>query len=134
MVLDLDAPDDPIHRGQEVRFSHGYYEGYCYSPSYIFCGDSLSRAKLRTSGVDANEGSKEEIERIMKQWPEVKIVVQGDAGFAREEIMRWCEGNKEVVVCLSSAYPYKEIFQFAFQNIRKAYLMLCWGSEKISPW
>lgn len=34
MVLDLDAPDDPIHRGQEVRFSHGYYEGYCYSPLY----------------------------------------------------------------------------------------------------
>ena len=32
---------------------------------------------------------------------------------------------RRIAVCLSSAYPYQEIFQLAFQNIRKAYPMLC---------
>ncbi len=32
---------------------------------------------------------------------------------------------RRIAVCLSSAYPYKEIFQLAFKNIRKAYPMLC---------
>ena len=97
IVLDLDATDDPIHGSQEGRFFHGYYGEYCYLPLYIFCDDYLLCAKLRTSGVDASEGAKEEIERVVNhvrsQWPEVKIVVRGDSGFTREEIMSWCETN-----------------------------------------
>ncbi|MCC7211672.1 MAG: transposase, partial [Candidatus Brocadia sp.] len=72
--------------------------GYCYLPLYIFCDGYLLCAKLRTSGVDASEGAKEEIGRIVNhirsQWPGVKIVVRGDSGFAREEIMSWCESNQ----------------------------------------
>ncbi|MBC6932581.1 MAG: hypothetical protein DWB57_09870, partial [Candidatus Brocadia sp.] len=83
IVLDLDATDDPIHGSQEGRFFHGYYGEYCYLPLYIFCDDYLLCAKLRTSGVDASEGAKEEIERVVNhvrnQWPEVKIVVRGDS-------------------------------------------------------
>lgn len=43
-VLDLDATDDPIHGGQEGRFFHGYYGGYCYLPLYIFCRRHLVAA------------------------------------------------------------------------------------------
>ncbi|MDG6026503.1 MAG: hypothetical protein E3K40_07285 [Candidatus Brocadia sp.] len=32
---------------------------------------------------------------------------------------------RRIAICLSSAYPNKEIFQPAFQNIHKAYPMLC---------
>ena len=63
--LDLDATDDPIHGNQEGRFFHGYYGEYCYLPLYIFCGDHVLCAKLRTSGIDASEGAKEEVERIV---------------------------------------------------------------------
>ena len=39
----------------------------------------------------------QEIERIVKQiraaWPEVKIVLRGDSGFCRNELMSWCESN-----------------------------------------
>jgi len=36
IILDLDATDDPLHGKQEGRFFHGYYDGYCYLPLYIF--------------------------------------------------------------------------------------------------
>ncbi len=57
IILDLDATDDPLHGHQEGRFFHGYYDGYCYLPLYIFCGRHLLAAKLRRSNIDASAGS-----------------------------------------------------------------------------
>jgi hypothetical protein len=65
ITLDLDATDDPIHGNQEGRFFHGYYDGYCYLPLYIFCGRHLLAAKLRRSNIDASAGAVEEIARIV---------------------------------------------------------------------
>lgn len=95
IVLDLDATDDPLHGAQEGRFFHGYYGCYCYLPLYIFCGRHLLCARLRRSNIDASAGSVEEVDRIVAQirqsWPEVRIILRGDGGFAREALMRWCE-------------------------------------------
>ena len=97
IVLDLDATDDPLHGNQEGRFFHGYYGCYCYLPLYIFCGDHLLCARLRPSNIDASAGSVDELKRIVgrirRRWPKVQIIVRGDSGFAREEIMGWCEGE-----------------------------------------
>ena len=57
IVLDLDATDDPVYGDQEGRFFHGYYDGYCYLPLYVFCGRRLLAAKLRRSNIDASAGS-----------------------------------------------------------------------------
>jgi len=98
IVLDLDATDDLIHGKQEGRFFHGYYGNYCYLPLYIFAGEHLLAAKLRKSDIDGSAGSVEELERIVGQirerWPVVQIVIRGDSGFCREELMVWCESNK----------------------------------------
>jgi len=52
-------------------------------------------SKLRTSDRDAASGAVEEMARIVEhirsRWPEVKITIRGDSGFAREELMAWCE-------------------------------------------
>jgi hypothetical protein len=97
IVLDLDATDDPVHGNQEGRFFHGYYGNYCYLPLYIFCGDHLLCAKLRPANIDAASGSVDEVARIVRQlrgrWPKVRIVLRADSGFAREELMAWCEAN-----------------------------------------
>jgi len=97
IVLDLDATDIPLFGHQEDRFYHGYYDSYCYLPLYIFCGDELVSALLRPSNIDGSHGSVEEIERIISQirerWPEVEILLRGDSGFARDELMDWCEEN-----------------------------------------
>lgn len=95
IILDLDATDDPLYGQQEGRFFHGYYGHYCYLPLYIFCGEFLLCPRLRPSNIDAAKGSVEELERIVKQirerWPKVGILVRGDSGFCREELMAWCE-------------------------------------------
>jgi hypothetical protein len=97
IVLDFDATDDPVHGNQEGRFFHGYYGCYCYLPLYVTCGDHLLVARLRTSDRDASDGAVEAlaylVHRIRQRWPEVRIILRGDSGFAREDTMRWCEGN-----------------------------------------
>jgi len=97
IVLDVDTTDLPLHGQQEGRFFHGYYDSYCYLPLFIFCGEQVLCARLRQSHHDAYAGSLVEIERIVKQiraaWPEVKIILRGDCGFCRNELMSWCEGN-----------------------------------------
>ena len=97
IILDVDATDFPLHGEQEGRFFHGYYDSYCYLPLYIFCGDQILCARLRQSNSDAAAGSLAEIQRIVAQihaaWPQVKIILRGDSGFCRNELMGWCEGN-----------------------------------------
>ena len=97
IILDLDATDDPLHGHQEGRFFHGYYDCYCYLPLYIFCDRHLLAAKLRRSNIDASAGAVEEVARIVghirSRWPRVRILLRADAGFAREELMHWCELN-----------------------------------------
>ena len=97
IILDLDATDDAIHGEQEGRFFHGYYGGYCYLPLYVFCGRHLLAAKLRPANIDGSAGALDEIIRITAQirerWPQVGIVLRADSGFAREELMAWCEAN-----------------------------------------
>lgn len=97
IVLDLDTTDLPLHGHQEGRFFHGYYDSYCYLPLYIFAGEHLLCARLRTADQDAAAGSKDEVERIVRQiraaWPGVRILLRADSGFCRDELMSWCESN-----------------------------------------
>jgi len=97
ITLDLDATDDPLHGHQEGRFFHGYYDTYCYLPLYVFCGRHLLAAKLRPANIDASAGSVEEmariIARIRQRWPQIRILLRADSGFAREALMAWCENN-----------------------------------------
>lgn len=98
IVLDVDTTDLPLHGKQEGRFFHGYYDEYCYLPLYIFCGEQVLCARLRESNHDASFGSLAEIRRIVVQiraaWPAVKIILRGDSGFCRNELMSWCEENR----------------------------------------
>lgn len=97
IVLDLDATDDPLHGHQEGRFFHGYYDCYCYLPLYVFCGRHLLAAQLRRANIDAAAGAKDEVARLVahirRRWPKVRILLRADSGFAREELMAWCEAN-----------------------------------------
>jgi hypothetical protein len=97
IIVDVDATDDPLHGNQEGRFFHGYYRSYCYLPLYIFCGEHLLCARLREADQDGAAGTREELERIIarirRKWPQVRIIVRGDAGFCRDDLMTWCEAN-----------------------------------------
>ncbi len=126
IVLDVDATDDPLHGNQEGRFFHGYYNGYCYLPLYIFCGEHLLCARLRTANQDACAGTVEELERIVarirRTWPEVQIILRGDSGFCREDILRWCETHGvDYVLGLAKNARLKRTTAQAMDQAKRAY-------------
>ena len=107
IILDFDATDDPLHGNQEGAFFHGYYRNYCYLPLYCFCGNIPLLAQLRDAKGDASSGTVEALEEITRAIRErfgrrVRIIVRADSGFAREEIMAWCEQNG-IYYCLGLA-------------------------------
>ena len=52
---------------------------------------------------------RQELERIVKKlreaWPEVRIIVRGDSGFCRDEIMSYCEGESQTGGCVAAMLP-----------------------------
>jgi hypothetical protein len=107
VVLDLDAMGHRLHGWQEGRHFNAYYDDYCYLPLYAFVGDFPLWAQLRTAEREAAHGVVEALEKIVaairKRCRRVRIIVRGDSGFGREEIMAWCEGQKDVYYCLGLA-------------------------------
>ncbi|MCP4343096.1 MAG: IS1380 family transposase [Desulfobulbaceae bacterium] len=124
IVLDVDATDDPVHGNQEGKFFQGYYRHYCYLPLYIFCDEQLLCARLRTADQDGAAGTREEISRIVtdlrKAWPQVHIIVRGDGGFCREDLMDWCENNRvDYVFGLPKNNRLKENIEVEMEQARK---------------
>jgi hypothetical protein len=124
IVLDVDTTDLAIHGEQEGRFYHGYYDHYCYLPLYVFAGEHVLCARLRPSNIDPSAGSRKEIERIVKRirasWPEVRIVLRGDSGFCREELMAWCEANQvDYVFGMARNCLLEKIVAEALEQARK---------------
>jgi hypothetical protein len=97
LVLDFDATDDPVHGRQEGRLFHGYYDRYCFLPLYVFCGEQLLVAYLRPADGDparhAGAILKLLVTRLRQAWPDVRLIVRGDSGFCRWQLMRWCDSN-----------------------------------------
>ena len=98
ITLDIDATDDTIHGLQEGRHFNRYYDSYCYLPLYIFCGDELLSCRLQSASQDVATHSLEDIARLIirirQRWPKVKVLVRGDSGFCRDDLMSWCEANR----------------------------------------
>lgn len=121
LILDLDSMGHLIHGLQEGRHFNAYYDGYCYQPLYVVCGDVVLWAQLRTGETGPEEdviaALKQIIPAIRARLPGVRLVVRGDSGFCREELMAWCEGQKEVYYVLGlqkNAVLVKRIEQHLF--------------------
>lgn len=95
IVLDIDASDVPLHGNQELSEFHAYYDHHCYLPLYVFCGQAMLACYLRRSRIDGARHAAAVIKLIVKQlrrhWPATRIIVRGDSGFCRQNLMRWCE-------------------------------------------
>ena len=95
IILDYDATDDPVHGNQPGRHYNGFYDGYCFLPLYIFCGDQLLVSYLRPGRFGATHHAlaitKLLVTKIRSRWPAVRIILRGDSAYAIEPIMRWCD-------------------------------------------
>lgn len=126
IILDVDATDDPVHGHQAGRFFHGYYRHYCYLPLYIFCGEQLLCARLRTADQDGAAGTVAElagiVERVRRRWPATRIIVRGDSGFCREALMSWCEAEGvEYVLGLAKNARLKGLIATPLQQAQARY-------------
>lgn len=97
IILDFDATDSTVHGNQEGRHFNGFYDGYCFLPLYVFCGDQPLVAYLRSSQVGAGHHApaitKLLVTKIRSHWPEVKIILRGDSGYCIAKLMSWCDRN-----------------------------------------
>jgi hypothetical protein len=106
LVIDLDAMGHLVHGAQEGRNCNAYYGDFCYLPLYVFVGNIPLWAQLRTSDQEAAAGVVPALAQIVtairKRCRRARIIVRGDSGFCREEIMAWCEAAG-VFYCLGLA-------------------------------
>ena len=106
LVIDLDAMGHLVHGGQEGRHYSAYYGDYCYLPLYAFVGEIPLWAQLRTSDQDAATGAVAALEQIVaairRRCRRARIIVRGDSGFCREDLLAWCEAAG-VSFCLGLA-------------------------------
>ena len=102
VIIDVDATDDPTHGQQQLTGFHGYYDEHCYLPLIVTARadggpDELLATVLRPGRTHAGAGALTVLRRIVARlreaWPEVRIIIRGDSGFARPEIYDWCERN-----------------------------------------
>lgn len=106
LILDLDLMGHLLHGLQEGRHFNAYYDGWCYQPLYVVCGNAVLWAQLRTGDADLEADVVAALEVILPilrhRFPEARIIVRGDSGFCREGIMRFCE-DKGVYYVLGMA-------------------------------
>ena len=114
--LDIDPTDLGLFGTQLGRHFQKHYDGYCYLPQYVFCGEFLLAAQLRPGDVGAMSGAMELLQkivtRIRQTWPDVRITIRGDGHFSDERLMSWCEatpGLEFIVGMPSNARLLKEV-------------------------
>jgi hypothetical protein len=104
IVLDLDSMGHLLHGLQEGRHFSAYYDGYCYHPLYVVAGDVVLWAQLRTSESDTGAEVVAALEKIVpairQRCKKARLIIRGDSGHCRPEIMEWCEARPEVYYCL----------------------------------
>lgn len=107
IILDLDGMGHLLHGLQEGRHFSAYYDGYCYQPLYVVCGAIPLWTQLRVGDCDPKEdvlaALKKIIPAIRKRCRKARLLIRGDSGFCREELMAFCEGQKGVYYVLGLA-------------------------------
>jgi hypothetical protein len=97
VTLDMDAVDDPTHGDQQLALFHGYFDQYQYFPLLTTCAetDQFLMVSLRPGAVHAALGADDDLEYIVRRlrqaWPDVRILVRGDAGFGVPWMYDSCE-------------------------------------------
>ena len=97
LTLDIDTFDDPTHGEQQLTFFHGYYDQYQYQPRVVTCAenDQVVMAALLFGTASPTLGVVEDLEylvtRLRAVWPDVRIVIRADSGFAVPKFYEACE-------------------------------------------
>ena len=101
ITVELDVTDDPTHGQQELTFFNGFYDTWCYLPLLAFVSfdrepeQYLCAAALRPGNAPTQLGALALLQRIVgrlqARFPEARILVRLDAGFASPELFEFVD-------------------------------------------
>jgi hypothetical protein len=96
--LRMDGTDDEVHGYQQMSFWNGFYKSECYLPLFVFDDTGFPLAAvLRPGNAAPAEAALRTLKPIVKAfrlaWPNVRIELTADAGFAVPELYDFCEDN-----------------------------------------
>ncbi len=97
ILLDVDSTDDPTHGQQQLSFFNGGYDQHMYHPLLIFERHTgcLLAARLRAGKVVSHARIipllLRIVPRLQREFPNVRIKLRADAGFATPLLYEFCE-------------------------------------------
>jgi hypothetical protein len=130
ITIDLDPTDDPTHGAQQLTFFDWHYDTYCYLPVVGFltfnqeAEQYLVTAVLRPGNAPGSAGAvgllRRLIERVRQAFPDAKIRVRLDGGFAAPEVLDFldCEPKVEYLVNLGANAVLKRKAEAAMKRAR----------------
>ena len=120
ITIDLDPTDDPTHGAQQLTFFNWHYDTYCYLPVVGFltfnqeAEQYLVTAVLRPGNAPGSVGAvgllHRLIDRLRQAFPDAKIRVRLDGGFASPEVLAFldCEPKVEYLVNMAANAVLKD--------------------------
>ncbi len=106
VTIDLDPTDDPTHGAQQLSFFNGHYDTHCYLPMLGFLSfdeeseQYLVAAVLRPGNAPGSAGAvgilRRLLVRVKEAFPETRIRVRLDGGFACPEVLDFLDGEPKV--------------------------------------
>ena len=107
IILDIDDTADPTHGNQQMTLFNSHHRTKCYMPIHIYEGKSgklittILRPGKRPSGKEIVSIIKRIVKRIRASWPDVGIILRGDAHYSSPKVHNWCiENNVKFVLGL----------------------------------
>ena len=101
IIVDLDVTDDPTHGAQQLSFFNGFYHSWCYLPLLAFLTfdreseQYLCAAALRPGNAPTQRGAlpllKRILEPLQRRFPQARILVRLDGGFAEPELFTFLD-------------------------------------------
>lgn len=97
VVLDIDDTNDAVHGNQQLSLFNGYHDQRCYMPLHIYEGKTgrlittLLRPGARPSGKQIVSILKRLVKALREAWPEVDVILRGDAHFSCPEVHDFCD-------------------------------------------
>jgi len=97
ILLDIDSTDDPTHGQQQLSFFNGAYGQHMYHPMLVFERHTgcLLAARLRPGNASSHARIVPMLLRLVPRlqaaFPNIKIKLRGDAGFALPLLYQFCE-------------------------------------------
>ena len=97
ILLDIDDTEDKVYGSQQLSLFNAYFNGYCYQPLHIYEGrtgkliTTVLRPGRRPTGKETVTILKRVIAYLRRAWPDVAILLRGDAHFSCPEVHTLCE-------------------------------------------